>query len=338
MHDDALEQCLHECLANKTMPRGALGRIEALAFQLGLIQQTLQPCCDSQAIIVFAGDHGIADRGVSAYPKSVTWQMVMNFLADGAAINVFARANQVLLRIVDAGVDHDFQQHPKLIHAKIAPGTADFSCEAAMSSQQCSNAIDAGARITREVIAQSGAEVLGFGEMGIGNTSSAAALTARLLNLPIDRCVGRGTGLDDAGLAHKLELLRAALQLHASSQKPLEVLACFGGFEIAMMVGGLLAAAQQRRAILIDGFIVTSALLVAHQLQPAVLDYCVFAHRSGEPGHALALDALNATPLLDLGLRLGEGSGAALAMPLVKSAARMLRDMASFESAAVANR
>ncbi len=334
-HDPALAQSLREALAKKTMPRGALGQIETLALQLGLIQSTLKPCCDRQAIIVFAADHGVADRGVSAYPKSVTWQMVMNFLSGGAAINIFASANNIALRIVDAGVDHDFQQHPQLIHAKIAAGTADLSRGPAMSTPQCKAAIAAGARITAEVIAETGAELLGFGDMGIGNTSSAALLCARLLALPIEACVGRGTGLDDAALAHKRTVLREAMHLHSAALAPLDVLASMGGFEIAMMVGGLLEAARQRRAILIDGYIVTSALLLAWHLQPAVLEYCVFAHRSGEPGHTLALKALDASPLLDLGLRLGEGSGAALAMPLVKSAARMLRDMASFESAAV---
>jgi nicotinate-nucleotide--dimethylbenzimidazole phosphoribosyltransferase len=336
LHDPVLGQSLRENLAKKTMPSGALGQIETLALQLGLIQGTLKPCCDRQAIIVFAADHGIADRGVSAYPKSVTWQMVMNFLAGGAAINVFAVANNIALRIVDAGVDHDFQHNPQLIHAKIAPGTADLSRGPAMSTPQCDAAIAAGARITAEVIAETRAELLGFGEMGIGNTSSAALLCARLLQLPIEACVGRGTGLDDTALAHKRAVLREAMHLHSAALAPLDVLACLGGFEIAMMVGGMLEAARQRRVILIDGYIVTSALLLAWRLQPAVLEYCVFAHRSGEPGHSLALKALDASPLLDLGLRLGEGSGAALAMPLVKSAARMLSDMASFESAAVA--
>ncbi len=338
IHNEALLESLRRCILNKTMPAGALGSIEALAVRLGLIQSTLQPHFDSHAIIVFAGDHGIADRGVSAYPKSVTWQMVMNFLAGGAAINVFARANAIDLRIVDAGVDHDFKNHPGLIHAKVAAGTADFSRGPAMSVPQCEQAVAAGARITREVLAETRAELIGFGEMGIGNSSSAAALSARLLNIPIDLCVGRGTGLDERSMLNKREVLREAMGLHASTHQPIELLACLGGFEIAMIVGGMLAAAHLRKAIVIDGYIVTSALLVAHQQQPAVLDYCIFSHRSAEPGHTLAMNALNAKPLLDFGLRLGEGSGAALAMPLLKSAARMLSEMASFDSAKVAKR
>jgi nicotinate-nucleotide--dimethylbenzimidazole phosphoribosyltransferase len=336
INDAALRQTLLERLANKTMPRGALGRIESLALQLGLIQQTPRPQAEPMAIMIFAADHGIADRGVSAYPKSVTWQMVMNFLRGGAAINVFAQSNSIDLRIIDAGVDHVFAPHPHLIDAKIAHGTQDFSSGAAMTEAQCDTALARGAQLTESLLAKEHWQVLGFGEMGIANTSSAAALTARLLQLPIEACVGRGTGLDDRGLANKRAVLRHAMQLHAEAQEPLDVLARFGGFEIAMMTGAILAAAKRRVTIVIDGYIVTSALLVARRLQPAVLDYCVFAHRSGEPGHALALDALKAEPLLDLGLRLGEGSGAALAMPLVRSAARMLSDMASFEAAGVA--
>ncbi len=318
------------------MPQGALGRLEELGIQLGLIQKTLKPCVDAQTIIVFAADHGIAERGVSAYPKSVTWQMVLNFIAGGAAINVFSRANDIDLRIVDAGVDHNFHGRPGLIDAKIDRGTADFCMGPAMTLQQCAAAVQAGARITAEVLVETQADLLGFGEMGIGNTSSAAALCARMLDVPIDQCVGRGTGIDDVALGHKRELLRGAIRLHSNVREPLDLLACLGGFEIAMIVGAMLAAARARKAIIIDGYIVTSALLVAHRIQPAVLDYCIFAHRSAEPGHALALNKLNARPLLDFGLRLGEGSGAALAMPLVKCAARMLSQMASFESASVA--
>jgi nicotinate-nucleotide--dimethylbenzimidazole phosphoribosyltransferase len=340
-------------LAGKTMPAGALGALLPLAEQIALIQSSLQPRCDEAAIIVFAADHGIADRGVSAYPKSVTWQMVANFLAGGAAINVLARSNQIALRIVDAGVDHDFAltntasgQAPRcanadpqvlgLIDAKIARGTSDFSQQVAMSRAQAELAITRGTQICAATIATTQCQVIAFGEMGIGNTSSAAALTSRLLNLPLAQCVGRGTGIDDVTLARKSELLRTALHRHRNARDPVDILAALGGFEIAMIVGALLTAAQRRCVIVIDGYIVTSALLIAMRLQPALRDYCVFAHQSHEPGHVHALRSIDAQPLLNLGLRLGEGTGAALALPLLRNACAIMRDMASFESAGVA--
>ena len=335
------------------MPSGALGALLPLAEQIALIQSSLQPSCERAAIIVFAADHGIADCGVSAYPKSVTWQMVANFLAGGAAINVLARSNRIALRIVDAGVDHEFAPADKklgtascgddvlayatqLIDAKIARGSKDFSQQAAMSRAQAELAISRGATICAQTITATDCQVIAFGEMGIGNTSSAAALTSKLLNLPLAQCVGRGTGIDDSTLARKTELLRTALHRHRDTHAPLDILAALGGFEIAMIVGALLAAAQRRCVIVIDGYIVTSALLVALRLQPQLRDYCVFAHQSQEPGHGHALRSVDAQALLNLGLRLGEGTGAALAIPLLRNACAIMREMASFESAGVA--
>jgi nicotinate-nucleotide--dimethylbenzimidazole phosphoribosyltransferase len=331
--DAALAARLQLKLDRKTKPTGSLGRLESLALQIGLILRDENPCLTQAQMLVFAGDHGLAARGVSAYPQDVTWQMVENFLAGGAAVSVLARQHGLALTVVDAGVRHGFAPRDGLVVCKIAPGTADALEGPAMTDAQCTAALRAGVEIVQGL---PGNAVL-VGEMGIGNSSSAALLLARLVGLPIERCTGRGTGLDDAGLARKTEVLRQVLERHAA-REPLAVLAAFGGFEIAMMVGAVLQAAHERRVVVVDGFIAGAALLVAHALAPGVLGYCVFAHRSGESGHALLLEHLGVAPLLDLGLRLGEGSGAALAWPLLESACRVLREMASFESAGVSGR
>jgi nicotinate-nucleotide--dimethylbenzimidazole phosphoribosyltransferase len=335
--DPALADRLRRRIDDKTKPLGALGRIEELALRLGLVQGSLEPRVERPTMIVFAADHGAAKAGISAYPQEVTWQMVENFLAGGAAINVFARRFGWQLRIVDAGVAHDFGPREGLIDAKIAPGTANYLDTPAMTAAQRDAAIGRGAGLARDA-ADAGATVIAFGEMGIGNTASASLITHCLTGLPLDTCVGRGTGLDDAGLARKRALLATAAARRPGCREPLDVLAEFGGFEIAMMAGALLAAAERRLLILVDGFIVTAALLVAARLQPEVLAYCIFAHRSGEAGHHLQLEAQGGRALLDLGLRLGEGTGAALALPLVEAACAMLDEMASFESAGVAEK
>jgi nicotinate-nucleotide--dimethylbenzimidazole phosphoribosyltransferase len=332
--DAALAQRLQHRLDQQTKPRGALGRLEALALQIGLIQRSDAPALQAPQLVVFAADHGLAAHGVSAYPSDVTWQMVENFLAGGAAVSVLARQHGLALTVVDAGVRHDFAPRAGLLNRKVGAGTASALDGPAMTPAQCAQAIAAG----REVAGALPGNVLLLGEMGIGNTSSAALLLARLAGCEIDACVGRGTGLDDAGLARKLAVLREVLARHASAMQPLEALAAFGGFEIAMMAGAALQAASERRLVVVDGFISGAAILVAARLVPTMLDYCVFAHRSDESGHALMLSQLNVAPLLDLGLRLGEGSGAALAWPLIASAIRLLAEMASFESAGVSER
>ena len=338
--DRAIETALNNKIDRKTKPLGALGQLEAVARKIGFVQQRLDPQLNKPQMLVFAGDHGAAKAGVSAYPQDVTWQMVENFLAGGAAINVFARRNGLALSVVDAGVAHDFGLRPGLIDAKVAPGTANYLEQAAMTAEQCDEAIARGAAIVRGLAAE-GCNVLGFGEMGIGNTAAASLLTHGLTGTPLAACIGRGTGLDDAGLARKQALLETALARYRASagdDAPLTWLREFGGFEIAMMVGAMLAAAEAGMVLLIDGFIVGSAALTAARLYPALPDYCVFCHRSAEPGHAAQLQALGADPLLDLGLRLGEGTGAALAWPLVQSAVDFLNEMASFESAGVSDK
>ena len=335
--DATLVDALRAKIDGKTKPLGALGRIELLALQIGRIQQTLNPVLNQSQILVCAGDHGAARAGVSAYPQDVTWQMVENFLAGGAAINVFARQMRLGLRIVDAGVAHDFGPREGLINGKVAPGTANYIEQPAMTPAQCDKALRFGRELAHR-IAERGGNTVGFGEMGIGNTASASLITHALTGVPLPQVVGRGTGLDDAGLDRKQALLGAALARGGRPTDPLAVLAEYGGFEIAMMAGAMLGAAEKRMVLVIDGFIVTAALLVAQAIAPAITDYCVFAHRSEEAGHIAQLRHLNASPLLDLGLRLGEGTGAALAWPLLQAAVAMLNDMASFESAGVSGK
>lgn len=336
--DQTLRQALQTKIDEKTKPLGALGKLEALALQIGLVQQTLTPHLNNPVCLVFAGDHGITEAGVSPYPQQVTHQMVLNFLAGGAAINVFARQHGFALRVVDAGVNADINPHPALINAKIAKGTNNFLHTAAMTAQQCQQALQAGCQLAQAEIAN-GSNVLSFGEMGIGNTSSATALVSCLTGLSVSDCVGRGTGLDNAGLLHKQAVIEQALAEHQlSADQPLNVLATLGGFEIAMMTGAMLGAAQQNALILIDGFIASSAYLVASKLAPAIQHYAIFAHRSDEAGHSRLLAYLQAQPLLDLGMRLGEGTGTAVAYPIIQSAVDFLNEMASFNSAGVSQR
>ncbi|HWU97373.1 MAG TPA: nicotinate-nucleotide--dimethylbenzimidazole phosphoribosyltransferase [Oxalicibacterium sp.] len=329
-HDEVLAGALVAAINNKTKPPGSLGMLEDLARRIGLIQQTTQPRIVEPALIVFAGDHGVTAEGISAYPQSVTWQMVENFLAGGAAINVFARQNNCRLHIVDAGVNHDFGKRDGLLDRKIAHGTRNFADEAAMTAEQCAQAMQHGADLAGSIAGN----VLGFGEMGIGNTTAAAALMHAITQLPAAECVGAGTGLSSEGIRHKETVVQAAVVRHAVSA-PLDVLAAFGGFEIAMIVGAMLKAAEQRKVLMIDGFIISSALLVAAKLQPAILDYCVFAHCSDEHGHRQMLAHLGARPVLQMGLRLGEGTGSVLALPMLHAAVNFLLEMATFDSANV---
>jgi nicotinate-nucleotide--dimethylbenzimidazole phosphoribosyltransferase len=326
-----LARRLQHKLDNLTKPLGSLGRIEALALHIGLILGNESPELLAPQMVVFAGDHGLAARGVSAYPSDVTWQMVQNFLGGGAAVSVLARQHGIGLTVVDCGVAHDFAPQPGLVISKVAAGTADSLAGPAMTAAQCKVALTSGAELVKELPGNA----LLLGEMGIGNTSAAAMLMARLCSLDIADCTGAGTGLDGDAVQRKIQILGEVLAFHAEARDPLEALAAFGGFEIASMVGAVLQAASERRVVVVDGFIATAAVLVASQLAPAVLQRCVFAHRSGERGHALLLARLQAEPLLDLGMRLGEGSGGALAWPLLQSACAILREMASFESAGV---
>lgn len=335
---NSLKVELQRKIDSKTKPLGALGLLETIALQIGLIQQTLTPRLVNPTMLVFAGDHGIVESGVSPYPQAVTAQMVLNFLNGGAAINVFCTQNGIKLRVVDAGVNHAFAPHANLIDAKIANGTANYLTEKAMSFKQCEQALTVGKSIANKEIAL-GCNVIAFGEMGIGNTSSASTLMSVLCELPVEQCVGRGTGLDDAGVLKKTALLAQAISHHNLNRNdPMKVLQTFGGFEIAMMAGAMLGAAETKTILLIDGFIATAALLVASKLHPRILDYCIFAHCSDEKAHKQLLNYLSAKPLLEMGLRLGEGTGAALTYPLLAAAVNFLNEMASFESAGVSEK
>ncbi|MDO9361222.1 MAG: nicotinate-nucleotide--dimethylbenzimidazole phosphoribosyltransferase [Polaromonas sp.] len=332
--DAALAARLQHRIDQKTKPQGALGQLETLALQLGMIQRNETITLTAPQMVVFAADHGIASEGVSAFPQAVTVQMVGNMLAGGAAINVFARQHGFDLKVADAGVAADLPGHPQLLNRKIAAGTRNICQEPAMSQAQAAQALQAGMDIVRALPGN----VVAFGEMGIANTSAAALLLSRLAGLAIADVVGRGTGLDDAQLAHKQAVLARALARHEAVTAPLEVLATFGGFEIAMMSGAMLQAASERRIILVDGFIAGAAALLACALTPACRDYLVFCHRSAERGHHLLLAHLRATPLLDLDMRLGEGTGALLAWPLLQSASLFMAEMASFDSAGVSGK
>ncbi|MFT3962989.1 nicotinate-nucleotide--dimethylbenzimidazole phosphoribosyltransferase [Propionivibrio sp.] len=332
-----LDAALQHKIDNKTKPLGSLGQLERIALKVGRIQNTLSPRFTQPHMLIFAGDHGAAKAGISAYPQDVSWQMVENYLRGGAGANVFSRLNGMAMVVIDAGVAHDFGERDGLIDAKIAPrGTRNYLVEPAMTREQCATALARGAGFAREAIAR-GCNVMGLGEKGIGNTGSASLITHLLTETPLAECVGRGTGLDDAGLAHKRALMQQAID---RAQLPpdadvMAILTEFGGFEIVMMVGAYLAAAEAGITLLGDGVIATSALLAAARIEPRVLDYVVFCHKSAEAGHAVQLRALDADPLLDLGMRLGEGTGAMVAYPILCAALAFMNEMASFESAGV---
>jgi nicotinate-nucleotide--dimethylbenzimidazole phosphoribosyltransferase len=332
---------LQQKINNKTKPIGALGMLEEVALQAGLIQNTLSPQIIHPHIVVFAADHGIAATGlVNPYPQAVTAQMVLNFVNGGAAINVLCRQNNIGLTVVDAGVNTDFDPALNIAHVKIAKGTANYAAQPAMTTQQCKEAIAKGGIIVQDVF-DAGTNCIGFGEMGIGNTSSASLIMAAVIGLPIANCVGRGTGVNDEQLKTKIETLEKVFEKHqlsSLSNEPINLLTAVGGFEIAMMAGAYLKAAELNMVIVVDGFISTAALLIAQHLKEKIIGNCIFAHTSGEQGHVKMLDYLKVKPLLQLGMKLGEGTGAAMAIPLIQSAVNFLNEMASFESAGVDNK
>lgn len=331
-----------------TKPPGSLGRLETLALELAGIRGEPVTSIEHPAIAVFAGDHGIVRQGVSPYPPEVTRQMVANFAAGGAAINVLSRVADAELVVVDVGVAGDPTSEaafdalqpdpPRVVDARIAAGTRDFSVEPAMTMAEALAAIDVGRRTAVGLVAD-GCDLLGVGDMGIGNTTASSAIVAALLDRPARDVTGRGTGLDDDGVRRKAAVIETALALHRPDRsRPLDVLAAVGGLEIAAIVGAILEAAGRRVPVVLDGFITTAAALVAARLAPDLPPRLIASHRSAEPGHRNVLDALGLEPILDLGLRLGEGSGAALAIPVVRAAARILGEMATFEDAGVADR
>ena len=322
----------------KTKPQGSLGYLEEVAVLLASVLgdrvANIKP-----SVAIFAADHGIAEEGVSAFPQEVTAQMVANFLAGGAAVNVLAGVAEAELLIVDVGVKADFPDHDFLLKRSVAKGTANFANASAMSTAECLKALAAG-RDAVDILWERGCNVFAGGEMGIGNTTAASAIMHAISKMPVEECVGRGTGVSDEGISRKVTLIGQACHKHFAGEKndPIHILACVGGFEIAALVGAYLQAAHRSMALVIDGFIATTAFLVASKLEPYILEYAIFAHQSGELGHAKLLDYLGVKPLLQMQMRLGEGSGAALALPLIKAAAKVYTDMASFESAGVSQK
>ncbi|PTO82924.1 nicotinate-nucleotide--dimethylbenzimidazole phosphoribosyltransferase [Vibrio splendidus] len=346
MLDTQYSQYIQHRIDQKTKPLGALGLLEKVAHQLALIQSQGKEAAvehielNKPSIIIFAGDHGIADEGVSIAPSAVTQQMVLNFLSGGAAINCFCTVNNIDITVVDTGIllpvesDSDM-----LISQRLGTRTNNFANEAAMSLETVERGIELGTELVSRTISN-GTNIIMFGEMGIGNTSSASAILSALSNRSADECVGLGTGINNEQLARKVAVVEQGVArckgLDLKEVKDIkEVLAQVGGYEIVQMVGGFLGAYQNRTPILVDGFIVSVAAYVATLIEPSCRDYMIFAHRSEESGHKILLELLDAEPLLDLGLRLGEGTGAALAMPIIRAAAEFYNNMASFESAGV---
>ncbi|MDR6846521.1 nicotinate-nucleotide--dimethylbenzimidazole phosphoribosyltransferase [Flavobacterium granuli] len=332
--DSTISEALQQKIDNKTKPTGSLGVLEILAKQIGMVFQSLEPKITKPNIVVFAADHGISNHGVSAYPQDVTRQMVTNFLEGGAAINVFCKQNNIDLTIVDSGVNYDFPTNANLVSAKIAKGTQSFLQCSAMSQAELELCFEKGAAIVNSIF-ETGCNCIGFGEMGIGNTSTASVLMSVLLELPIEDCVGKGTGVVDEKLIQKQNILKKALDNYSGPNDLQSKLAYFGGFEIMQMAGGMLQAKQNNMLILVDGFICTVAFLIAYKMDPSVKENAIFCHSSAEKGHQTILNHLNVQPLLQLDLRLGEGTGCAVAFPIIQSAVCFLNEMASFETAGV---
>lgn len=333
--DSAAIRAATERQARLTKPMGALGRLETLSIQLAGICRQVRPQLERRAIVVAAASHGVAEAGVSTYPSAVTAQMVLNFLAGGAAINVLADQAGAQLVVVDAGVADELPAHPRLLDRKLAPGTRNLLYEPAMSAGHAHEIVVVGIALAHE-LADRDVRLIGLGEMGIGNTTAAAAIVAAITGAPVAQVTGRGTLIDDARLAHKVAVIEQALARQPlRPDQPLAVLSSVGGYEIGLLAGVCLGAAARQIPIVLDGYITAAAALIAAQLCPALRDYLIASHRSVEPGHTVALEALGLKPLLDLEMRLGEGSGAALALPIVVSAARLLDEMATFDQAGV---
>lgn len=333
-NDFAISEALQQKIDNKTKPTGSLGVLETLAKQIGIVFQTSEPKITNPNIIVFAADHGIANHGVSAYPQDVTRQMVTNFLEGGAGINVFCKQNNIALTIVDAGVNYDFPTNANLVSAKIAKGTQSFLHTSAMSQTEFDLCFAKGKEVVNSIF-ETGCNCIGFGEMGIGNTSTASVLMSILLDLPIEDCIGKGTGVVEEKLIQKQNILKKALENYNGSNDLESRLAYFGGFEIMQIAGGMLQAKENNMLILVDGFICTVAFLIAYKMNPEVKENAIFCHSSAEQGHQKILDYLNVRALLKLDLRLGEGTGCAVAFPIIQSAVSFLNEMASFESAGI---
>ena len=335
--DEALRPRIQEKIDNLNKPKGSLGRLESLAMQVCMVQQTLEPSLAHPCHLLLGGDHGIEREGVSVSPREVTWQQMVNFTHGGGGVNMFCRQHGFKLRIVDVGVDHDLSSTPGIIDRKIARGTQNFLYGPAMTEEQFGQALNVGVELVDDCVAE-GCRVLCVGEMGIANTSPSSIWMHLFCHIPLERCIGAGAGLDSAGVRHKYEVLSRSLERYnqlSSLTSHLSPLTYFGGFEMVAAIGAMLRAAEQHLIILVDGFIMTACALAAIQLEPESRHYMVFTHCGDESGHRLMLDAMHAEPLLHLGLRLGEGTGALCAFPIVDSAVRMMNEMNNFKDAAI---
>lgn len=332
--DEAIRAALIDKINNLTKPKGSLGALEDLALQIGLIQQTLSPTLQHPQNIIFAADHGIVEEGVSVSPKEITWQQISNFLHGGAGINFLCRQHGFTLKIVDAGVDYDLPYEKGIINMKVRKGTRNYLHEAAMTEEEMELCLERGAEVVCRCH-EEGSNVLSFGEMGIGNTSSSSMWMTCFTDTSLEQCVGAGSGLDNTGIRHKYEVLKQSLDNYNGDGSPRDIIRYFGGLEMVMAVGAMLQAAELKMIILVDGFIMTNCILAASKLYPEVLDYAIFGHCGDESGHKLILDYLKANPLLYLGLRLGEGTGAICAYPIVDSAVRMMNEMDNFAHASI---
>jgi len=335
-HNPELEEMLQYNLDQKVKPVGSLGQLERIAKQIGMIQQTTAPELAKPVMLTVASDHAITEEKVSPVPTDITWQQCLNFAQGGGGIGLFCQETGFDLYVVDAGVNYDFAPHPKIIDKKVRKGTRNFLHEAAMTHEECNQAIQNGRDVVASFAAK-GVNVIGFGEMGIGNSSPATALLSVYAKVPVAACAGPGCGLDKAGVSHKVTVLEQAIAKHGLPERPEEVLATYGGLEIATMTGGMLEAASRGMLVLVDGFITTSAYMAAYAINPHIADYAIVAHSSKEPGHRKMLEYVGAEPILDLGFRLGEGTGVAAAYPIVKLAVAMLNKMTSFAEAKVYN-
>ena len=334
--DRSLQAAIQEKIDNLNKPKGSLGRLEELAMQVCLIQQTLEPSLAHPCHLLLGGDHGIEREGVSVSPREVTWQQMINFTRGGGGVNMFCRQHGFHLRIVDVGVDYDLSHVEGIIDRKIARGTKNFLYEPAMTEQEYDQAIQVGADLVDDCVAE-GCRVLSIGEMGIANTSPSSIWMHLFGNIPLDECIGAGAGLNNDGIRHKYEVLSTSLERCPSDIKhqTSAIIRYFGGFEMVAAIGAMLRAAEQQLIILVDGFIMTACAIAAIRLYPAVQDYMIFTHCGDESGHKRMLDIVNAKPLLHLGLRLGEGTGALCAFPIVDSAVRMMNEMNNFDNAKI---
>jgi len=332
--DTTISPLIQEKIDFLTKPKGSLGRLEEMAVQIGTIQQTLSPSLNKPYNIIYGGDHGIAAEGISFSPPEVTPQMVFNFIEGGAGINFFARQHNIRMKVVDSGINYDFENLSELIDLKIRKGTRNYLYEAAITPEEFDLCLERGAQVVKECHNE-GCNIISFGEMGIGNTSASSMWMSCLTGIPLDKCVGAGSGFDSEGVKRKYSILKRALDNYTGDKSDIDYIRYFGGYEMVMAVGGMLQAAELGMVIIIDGFIMTNCILAASRLHPEVLDYCIFGHQGDEAGHKLVLDYLGAKPLLNFGLRLGEGTGALCAFPLIDSAVRMINEMSTFQKASV---